>query len=179
MSSPSEIDQLVALLYDAILQRPPDADGAAGWAQAIADGLPARDLVMGLLGTPEAERRASLRTWFAAGTRAADRWPALPLQVADVGAAPLDYEDDVYAALLDHRESRLVCFEPNPDRAARARSKHQQATVVEACVGDGTNRQFYETHAGVTSSLFAPNQRAEVDLFEVGDEMQIAEVRSV
>lgn len=173
-----DIDQLVALLYDAILQRPPDPAGAHGWAEAIESGQPAKELIAGLLGTEEARRRSAGRVWFP-GAAGAHEWRSSAMKVTDVGAAPLDYEDDIYAPLMQHPDSALVCFEPDPERAARARAKHERATIVEACIADGSNRSFFETHVGVTSSLFAPNSRAAVDLAEVGDEMEIAEVRHV
>ena len=50
------------------------------------------------------------------------------------------------------------------------------ANVVQACVADGASRTFYETVAGVTSSLYEPNPQTARDLFEVGSEMEIKSV---
>ena len=175
----SDIAELVELLYQEVLGRESDPVGAQGWIEAIEGGVSVAELISGLLGTEEAQRVAATRKWFARPQSTERSWAVQPIRVTDVGAAPLDYEDDVYAALMHHEDSTLVCFEPDRVRAARARDKHQKATVVELCVGDGSRRPFYETIAGVTSSLYEPNPRTTIDLLEVRDEMTMAEVRDV
>lgn len=89
--------------------------------------------------------------------------------VTDVGAAPIGDRPDVYAALLDLPGTRLVCFEPNPERSAQVRAAHPDACVIEAAVADGTRRSFYES--GLTSSLYEPNPRTTTDLYMAGSQM--------
>ncbi len=178
-------NHLVRLLYDAILGREPDPDGLASWSDLIDNGIAARDLVPMILDSEEAQFRAASRSWFRDDVGIRPFWSselaeaAHGLAVTDVGAAPLDYQEDIYGKLLLLPGARLTCFEPSPERASAVLEKHPGANVVEACVADGQRRTFYETHAGVTSSLYRPNPRAEIDLAEIQDEMHIADVSPV
>jgi len=181
----SNADELVTVLFESVFGRQPDPDGLASWAARVNEGVSASELIAGLLASDEAVANAPFRSNFAAPEQRrlwadSDLASATPdLLITDVGAAPLDYEDDVYGPLLRTPGTRLTCFEPNPERAKAAAAKHPHATVVESCVADGTTRQFYETHAGVTSSLYPPNPRTTLDLLEVGDEMALAETYQI
>jgi FkbM family methyltransferase len=83
-----------------------------------------------------------------------------PIVVVDVGAQSLKAEDHVYARLhqLD-LPVRVIGFEPLVDRAIARRKEERgrDTEIIEAFVGDGEERTFYEMNSSGASSLLPLN----------------------
>ena len=98
-------EHLVALFYDAILGREQDPDGLASWSELIDQGIAARDLVPMILESEEGRFRAASRSWFRDDVEILPFWSSELAETAhglavNVGAAPLDYQEDIYGKLL-------------------------------------------------------------------------------
>lgn len=105
-----------------------------------------------------------------------DHGPALT--IVDVGAQPLEYEDDVYRPLLDGGGCRVIGFEPIEDSHAARLARDGGWTLLTDFVGDGSRRTFYETAWGPQSSLYAPDLDVMAD-FEGMAEVSAAGTREV
>jgi FkbM family methyltransferase len=81
---------------------------------------------------------------------------ALKHKVVEVGAYFM--EMCVYEPLLEHPESELVGFEPNPDSLAELqRSPDPRRTFLPYAVGDGSRRPLHFCAAKDMTSLLEPN----------------------
>lgn len=91
----------------------------------------------------------------------------LRVSIVDVGAEPLDFESDIYEALLNDGRCEVIGFDPFTDPSVSAvreaplagsgstgpRSKR----ILPYFIGDGTRRVFHVNRFSPTSSLFSLN----------------------
>ena len=80
-----------------------------------------------------------------------------PIRIVDVGAMAIA-DPDAYAPIAATLDCEVVGFEPL-DEECEKRNQHARPGCVYLpyVVGDGSVQTFYETNAGMTSSLFEPN----------------------
>lgn len=86
------------------------------------------------------------------------------LGIVDVGAEPLEFEEDVYAPLLREANCDVVGFDPFNERGERsiitqadADRKITQKVILPYFVGDGQRAMFHLNQYAPTSSLFPTN----------------------
>lgn len=80
------------------------------------------------------------------------------LNIVDVGAMFIGPEHIPYRPLLRPGRATVIGFEPLADEcAALNASAPPDHTFLPYCIGDGTERTFYITNTGFTSSLYEPN----------------------
>src|SRR3954469_23997927 len=79
------------------------------------------------------------------------------VHILDVGAAM--GETDVYEALRAAGVAQVVGFEPQPQECAKLNAAYAAAgnRYLPHFIGDGTERTFFTTQDGYSSSLYEPN----------------------
>jgi FkbM family methyltransferase len=83
-----------------------------------------------------------------------------PVRVVDVGAMWLGAEHEPCAALMKAGVARTVGFEPVGAECDKLNAMGRTGrTYLPYFVGDGSERTFYLTNTGATSSLYEPNTR--------------------
>jgi len=102
------------------------------------------------------------------------------IKVIDIGAAPAEGAEDVYAPLVRRGLARVVGFEPIDDACDAlndgARGKHLYLPLV---VGDGEAAQFHICADPAMSSVFAPDTDT-MELFQTLEEAaQVVEAHEV
>jgi FkbM family methyltransferase len=158
---------IVAALYAGILNRVAEPEDVAGWVNELeTQQVPLDQVVRRFADSDERvqleERRPlALPTPWLGGP---------PLTIVDVGAQPLEFEDDVYRPLLDGGGCEVVGFEPLEDGQKARLARDGGWRLLTDFVGDGSRRTFYETAWGPQSSLYEP------DLDTMGDFDGMAEV---
>ncbi len=85
--------------------------------------------------------------------------PALsPLVIVDVGAQPLNNQQEIYASLVEIDKAAIVAFEANAEGCSQLTEALGAAhSVREIIVGDGSPATFYKNKSAVTNSLFPAN----------------------
>jgi len=77
--------------------------------------------------------------------------------VVDVGAHGTD-EDDIYAAALAARASRVIGFEPDAEDCATLNTRHSpQRRYLPFAIGDGRLGNFHHCRSPLVSSLLHPD----------------------
>lgn len=80
------------------------------------------------------------------------------VDIVDVGAMQLGNLPPFYKPLMDAGLARVVGFEPQENECAKLVSQaRRNHTYLPHFIGDGTERTFYQTNCGETSSLYEPN----------------------
>ena len=100
------------------------------------------------------------------------RFPSLPglddfarsVRIVDVGAEPLEFEDDIYAPLLEDGWCEIVGFDPFVDAPRSEDVKGENGTVrarrliLPFFIGDGGEARFHVNASTPTSSLLPTNE---------------------
>jgi len=99
---------------------------------------------------------------------------APPIDIVDVGAMALAGSPPAYKPLVDAGVARVVGFEPQEAECAKlAGTARKNHTYLPYFIGDGTERTFYLTNRGDTSSLYEPNRELVDRYFGLGDVMRV------
>lgn len=171
----SDSDTIVRNLYLGLLKREgTDADIAA-WSSEIDKGVPLARIVHEFDESPEHLQLLE--------TRQPPPPPALSyrpsLTILDIGAQPLSYEEDPFAALVRGGNCRVIGFEPlETGKSARA-SADPSWNLVADFAGDGASRTFYETESSPTSSLYEPNHDGIGDFTGLAEVCRVVSTRDV
>lgn len=102
------------------------------------------------------------------------------IQIVDAGAMAIPGMLPVYEPLLKSGLGRVVGFEPIEEECrklnAAARKNH---SYLPYFIGDGSERTFYLTNTGYTSSLYEPNLHLVSRFNELPEVMQVAGTSTV
>jgi FkbM family methyltransferase len=128
----------------------------------------------GPAGTPE--RADALTSGDAHKIPPAVPFPMLPgvsadtlrIEIVDVGAQPLSYEQDIYAPLVQAGPCHIIGFDPFVDPNLdsliednappdRVRQDFTRVTILPYFIGDGSKAKFHINAFSPTSSLFPSN----------------------
>jgi len=166
---------IVAALYSGILNRVGSPEDAVRWADELdIQQVPLDEVIRRFADSDERmeiERRRprSLPAPWVGG-------PALT--IVDVGAQPLDSEDDVHRPLLVGGGCQVIGFEPLEAGYNARHARDGGWRLLTDFVGDGSRRTFYETAWGPQSSLYEPDLAAMGD-FDGMAEVSVAGTREV
>ncbi len=166
---------IVAALYAGTLDRVGAAEDVARWVDELdIQQVPLVEVIRRFADSDErtqmVERRprALPTPWLGGPT----------LTIVDVGAHPLEFEEDVYRPLLDGGGCEVIGFEPLEDGHEARLARDDGWRLLTDFVGDGSRRTFYETEWGPQSSLYEPNLDAMGD-FEGMADVSVARTRDV
>jgi FkbM family methyltransferase len=100
-------------------------------------------------------------------------------QIVDVGAMALDFEDDVYAPLLDSGRWQVVGFEPNEDECRARQERNPDFQMLPIALGSGSPAELRINTGVATSSTLASNSERLTDFVGLDEWMTTVETRSI
>jgi FkbM family methyltransferase len=163
--SPSQIEEIVRVLYQGFLGRDPEPKGMQHWSATIQAGASALTVLTGFLLSHERKARVALSETtrelpMKLGELLAGLPAASPIVIVDVGAQTLTDEDHVYAPLLAHAKGRVIGFEPleHRRRERELAEKGIDLSMRSAFIGDGGSHTFHINNFDATSSLLPFNR---------------------
>lgn len=166
---------LVQALYRGLLNREPDSAGLAAWQHLLDAGTPLQEVVAQFDSTPE--RDAVLRKHRRPVTPAFNNGP--PITIVDVGAQPLVGEDDIFRPLLESGQCHVIGVEPLESTHHARLSRDPTWRLLPFFLGDGSERTFYETSWGPTSSLYEPNHDGLSDFVGLSESCLVSQTKVV
>jgi FkbM family methyltransferase len=166
---------VVRALYLGLLNREPDASGLTAWQRSLDAGISLHEVVSQFDGSPE--RDAVLAKRRRPSKRSLTDGP--PLTIVDVGAQPLIDEDDIFQPLLESGQCHVIGFEPLEETHQHRLAQNPSWSLLPFFLGDGSERTFYETVWGPTSSLYEPDNAALADFVGLSESCVVSQSRVV
>ena len=105
--------------------------------------------------------------------------------IIDIGAEALFFESDVYSALLQHRPSLVICFDPTDKAAPRLETTRDddiprcEIRTLPHFIGDGQPSTFNRARMQPTSSLLDPNLALARRFSLLAEALEVVESRAV
>ena len=166
MSLPTDAAaRIVAALYQALLEREPDASGLAHRRAALDAGRPVGEVIAAIRASEECARREAGRARASLvaeriAAEAARRFAQRPMTIVDVGAQELAGEAHAYSALPRYGIGcRVIGFEPLVERLREREESDAEGnlTLLPYFIGDGGSHTFHVNNDDATSSLLPLN----------------------
>ena len=155
----------VRSLYHVVLGREPEAEGMDYWVRFIHETGDPTEVLARMLESEEYRARNSQQTTRPEAGKmtalAAHLAPGRVLNIVDVGAQLLSYQEHAYQPLLASGiPCHVIGFDPLVDRLSERASQEQMydLTLLPYAIGDGNQHTLHINNDDGTSSLYPLNQ---------------------
>lgn len=157
VSESNSPEELVKILYGALLQRQPEAAAQIYWSRVIREGGGLKAAISGILASDEFKLR---NPQVALAAKAHERLGRKP-RIIDVGAQTLGPGSHVYDALMRYCEVEITGFDPletRLDERQVSEGGDGAVTLLPYALGDGGDHTLYINNHDATSSLYPLNE---------------------